>query len=689
MAEILIDMGGTFTDGVLIGNEGTVTVAKSETDPADAADSILRCIAGLAQEVRVSQQELLADTSTILIGTTLATNCILEDKGAKCCLIHTKGFRDVFELGRTIPKTEIYNLKLLPPKVFIPRYLRFGVEERMQFDGKVITPLNEKDVLKAARMAKQHGVEVPIICFLHSYINPEHEERAAEIIKKEFPDVVVSSRIVRRWIEYDRASTATLAAYVKPLLSRFANVLEDRLKRANFRGTLLFSTGLGSVARTDLCLENPGHLIGSGLAMGALMGRFLARTAGFKDVVTCDIGGTSVDIGVLKDQTISTTTESVIGDQRNALETMDIPSIGAGGGAIAWIDKTGVLRVGPASAGADPGPACYGKGGKSPTLTDANVVLGYIPPDYFLGGAILLDPQLARKAVDRAIAKPLATDWVEAAHAVSSLAEALMAERIFMTIVEKGYDPRDFVFIAAGGAGPVHAIAISTRLGIRSVYIPKHAAVFSAFGGATADYGHVLNRFYYKRDDQADVKELIRSYRALDEEAVDILKRQGVEPKRMALVRGAEMRYFGQLRDIDIALPETPTDAKFTDASFRQLVAKFHERHGELYGWSNPHLPATIALLKVRAIGKRRPFKSGEQPFTRTDASDAFKRKRQVYFKSGGGFVETACYDGNRLRHGNVISGPAIIEEKRTTIVVPADWQVVVDRHENYLATLQ
>ncbi len=688
MFEILIDTGGTFTDGVLIGNGGNISVAKSETNPANPAKGIMDCIASLAEEQKTTAEGLLADTATVLIGTTLPTNCILEEKGAKCCLIYTKGFRDIFELGRTIPKTDIYNLKVLPPRVLIPRYLRFGVEERIQYDGGVVTPLNEEDVMEAVRKAKEHDVEVPVVCFLHSYINPEHEERAAEIIKSEYPNVVVSSRIVRRWIEYDRLSTATFAAYVKPLLNRFVNALDEELKGANFNGTLLFSTGLGNVATDELCLENPGHLIGSGLATGALMGRFLAKAGGFQDVVTYDMGGTSVDIGVLKDRTIATTSESIIGDQKNALETMDIPSIGAGGGAIAWIDKLGVLRIGPSSAGAEPGPACYGKGGQEPTLTDANVLLGYIPTDYFLGGMISLDQDLATKAIDGKIAGPLGVDTIEAAYSISSLAETVMAERIFLTIVEKGYDPRDFVLVVGGGAGPVHAIALASKLGMKSVYIPKHAAVFSAFGGAVADYGHVLNSFFYQRDDQVNVSEATNVFNALEKEAIDILDRQGVEKKNMALVRGAEMRYFGQLRDIDVALPETRRGDEFTDETFKELVRSFHERHKALYGWSDPGLPTTVAILKLRAIGKRRPFVVTQQPLSGKDPSGALKRKRQAYFKQLGGFVETPCYDGELLKPGNVIKAPAIIEERKTTVVVPPGSAIVVDPYDNYSATL-
>jgi N-methylhydantoinase A len=662
--EILIDTGGTFTDGVLVDEEQRIGVAKFETDPADPANSIMRCIARLAEQRNLTERDLLGNTATLSIGTTLPTNCILEEKGAKCCLIYTKGFRDTFELGRTIPKTDIYNLGAIAPRILIPRYLRFGVEERVQYDGQVVTPLNENDVIEAVRKAKEHNIEVPVVCFLHSYINPAHEERAAEIIKAEFPNVVISSRILRRWIEYDRLSTATFAAYVKPLLTRFVQNLQERLSEANFKGTLLFGTGLGDVTTG------------------------LAEQCDFDNVLTFDMGGTSVDIGVLHGQVIATTNETVIGDQKNAVESMDIKSIGAGGGSIAWIDRMGVLRVGPTSAGADPGPACYGKGGQLPAITDADVVLGYVPADYFLGGLIPLNQSLAEKAIAEKIAKPLRMTTVEAAHSIASLAEAIMGERVFLSIVEKGYDPRDFVLVAGGGAGPVHAIAMASRLGIKKVYIPKQAAVFSAFGGVVADYGYILNRFLYRRDDEANAKEVKDLYDSMEKEAIAIFARQGVSEKDMTIARSAEMRYFGQLRDIDVNLPEAKTGEPFTEATLKELVSTFHNRHQAIYGWGDPALPATIALLKLRGIGRRRPFELTKQPLSAKDPSGALKRKRRAYFKDSSGFVETTCYDGGKLRPGNVIASPAIIEEKETTIVVPPGCEVTVDVYGNYVAKL-
>ncbi len=688
MFEIIIDTGGTFTDGVLVDEYQKISVSKFETTPADPASGIMNCITRLAEERNLTLQDLLGNTSTVTIGTTLPTNTILEEKGAKCCLIYTAGFRDTFELGRTIPKTDIYNLKVTAPTVLIPRYLRFGVEERIQFDGKVVTALNENDVIEAVKKAKQHNVEIPVVCFLHSYINPAHEERAAEIIKSEYPNVVVSSRILRRWIEYDRLSTATFAAYVKPLLSRFVTNVDRQLSAANFKGTLLFSTGLGDITTAELCLDNPGTVLGSGLATGAVMGRFLAEQCDFNNVLTFDMGGTSVDIGVLKDRIIATTTEMIIGDQKNGTESMDITSIGEGGGSIAWIDLMGVLRVGPQSGGADPGPACYDRGGKHPTTTDADVVLGYIPVDYFLGGSIPLNSSLAEKAIEEEIAGPLKMGTVEAAYSITSLSEAIMGERVFLSIVEKGYDPRDFVLVAGGGAGPVHAIAMAKKLGMRRVYIPKHAAVFSAFGGIVADYGYVLNRFYYRRDDVASAQDVKALYASMEKEAIDVFARQGISENDTAVVRGAEMRYFGQLRDIDITLPEVSTGTDVTEETLKELVDAFHKRHIALYGWGDPSLPAIIALLKLRVIGKRRPFRMAKQTLAPKDPSAALKRKRQVYYKDLGGFTETPCYNGDELKPGIVIPGPAIIEQKETTVVVPPGSELSVDGYANYLVTI-
>jgi len=685
MFEVVIDTGGTFTDAVLIDEERRVSVAKFPTNADDPSLSIMGCISLLAQKRKLTEPELLAGTTTVVIGTTLPTNCLVEKKGAKCCLLYTRGFRDIPELGRRIPKDDIYDLKVAAPTPLIPRHLRFAVGERVQYNGEVVMPLNENDVLEAVRKAKEQNVEVPVVCFLHSYINPAHEERAAEIIKTEYPDVVISSHILRRWIEWDRLSTAMIAGYVKPVVSRFVRTLNERLKGASFKGTSLLITCTGGVAVSELCLDNPALLIGSGPAAGPLLGRFLAELAGFENAVVYDMGGTSCDVSMLPGRMITTTTEMRIGDYKNASEAVDVTSIGSGGGSIAWLDERNILHVGPASTGADPGPACYGKGGKLPTVTDADVFLGYIPADYFLGGTIPLDASLAEKAIEENIAGPLGIDKIEAAHAISSLVEADMAQGIFLGAVEKGFDPRDFSLVVGGGAGPVHAVAVAARLGTKQVYIPKDAAVFCAFGGALADYKYILSRFLYRREDEVGVDEVKGLYDSLEEEGVAILTRQGVTEKEMKLIRGAEMRYFGQLQDIEVLLPEIKRGESFSEKNLKELIAEFHKRHQAIYGWSDPAIAVTISTLKLQAIGMRRPLELIKRPLSGRDASAARKRKRRVYFKELGGFVETLCYDADRLQHGNVITGPAIIEETQTTVVVPQGAELTVDTYENYV----
>jgi len=687
MFEIIIDTGGTFCDAVLIDDDGKINTAKFPTNPADPSKSIMGAIEGLAMERKINLDELLVDTGTLVIGTTLSTNCVLEKKGAKCCLIHTKGFRDIPELGTRPPRDDIYNLKVQEPPPLIPRHLRYPVEERTLFDGTLFTELNEEDVRAAVKKAKAEGVEVPVICFLHSYLNPENEEKAAEIIKEEYPEVVVSSRIMRRWIEWNRLSTAMIAGYVKPITSRFVNTLGNRLKEANFKGNTLFIACSGGVASPAVALENPAILIGSGPAAGPLLGRFLAEITDQKNVIVFDMGGTSCDICLLPDRMIPTTLEMRIGEYVNSVESVDVASIGTGGGSIAWIDGANMLRVGPSSAGADPGPACYQKGGELPTVTDANVVLGYIPEDYFLGGTMELDKGWAEKVIEEHVARPLNISVVEAAHAIATLAGDNMAQKTFMVAVQKGLDPREFGLVVGGGAGPVQAVAVAERLGIRNIYIPKHSAVFCAFGGALADYKFILNRFLLQRDDVVSLDVVKGHFDSMEKEAVELLARQGVGEEQIRMIRGAEVRYYGQLHDIEVLLPETRKRDMFTEDTLKEIVEEFHSRHESIFGWSDPNMPSIIAQLKLHAIGSRRRVELRKKEKKSEDATDALKRHRQVYFNNSGGFVNTPCYDGSRLGYGHVVNGPAIVEETKTTIVMPKGYELTIDAYENYIVS--
>jgi len=685
MYEVVMDTGGTFTDAVLLDEDRNITMAKYPTDPFTPSVGIMGCMGNLASQLGCTVQDMLQRTSSVVIGTTLPTNTVVEGKGAKCCLLHTKGFRDIPELGRRLPKDDIYNLKVSAPKPPIPRYLRFGVEERMQFNGQEVTPLNADDVLKAIAEAQRLGVEVPVVCFLHSYINPEHEEQAGEIIKKAYPNVVLSSHILRRWMEWDRLSTAMIAGSVKPVVARFLGNLDHELKRNDFKGTLLLTTCLGGVASPELYLDNPALAIGSGPAAGPLLGRFLAELSDFENVIVLDMGGTTCDVGLLPHKKIDVSPEMRIGDFVNALESVDVASIGAGGGSIAAIDDRGILHVGPESSGANPGPACYAKGGLRPTVTDADVVLGYVPTDYFLGGRMSLNADLARKAIAEQVAAPLGITLEEAAHAIVSIVEENMSQGIFLNAVQKGLDPRDFTLILGGGAGAVHGVAVASRLGLNQLYVPKQASAFCALGAALANYEYVLNRCIYRREDHLSTDELKGWFAGLEHEGFDTLARQGLAESEMRFVRGAEMRYFGQLRDIVIYLPENRRGELVTEQTLKELIAQFHATHQAMYGWSDATMSVALSTLKLKAIGLRRPIELQSRPYVGKDNSAAFKRNRQAYFKEMGGFVPTPCYDADRLKHGMEIAGPAIVEHSATTVVLPKDATLIVDAYENYL----
>jgi len=431
--------------------------------------------------------------------------------------------------------------------------------------------------------------------------------------------------------------------------------------------------------------ENPALFINSGPAGGVLLGQFLSGLGEFNNAIVTDMGGTSFDVSIIPDRMIQTTTDTIIGEYKNAVESLDVSAIGAGGGSIVRIDECGMLRVGPASAGANPGPACYGRGGQLPTVTDADLILGYIPPDYFLGGKIRIDEELARKALGEQVAKPLGMDILDAAYAVSSLVETNMANRIFNSAVERGYDPRDFTLVIAGGAGPVHGISLAAKLGIKNIYIAKHASVFCALGIMVADYKQILNRFISCREDQVDLNEMKSVYKSMEDEGLCILKRDTIGKESISFIRGCEMKYFGQLHNIEVLLPETKYGDDFTMQDVKDLISGFHARHKAIYGWANPDYPVIFTTLKLQVIGSRASFKPVEQLFDSKDASQAVKRKRNAYFKEGGGLVETPCYEGSMMRNGYQVTGPAIIEEVNTTIVVPPGAEVTVDKYGNYM----
>jgi N-methylhydantoinase A len=693
MFRIAIDAGGTFTDGVLLRGDGTLGVAKVPTTPVDESEGIMECLKLLARnEKGMNLKDVLEKTESVTVGTTIGTKAVLQNKGAKVGMITTKGFRDVLEMRR-IPKQEVYNLRLPKPVILIPRYLRIGVDERVKYTGEIITPLNVDEVGEAVAKFKAHKVEVIVVCFFHSYINPEHEKKAKEIIEKAYPNakVVLSSSIWPQPMEFERFNTTTLSAYITPLYTTFLNELEADLKDAGFKGSLLHMTSNTGLNAAEIAKERPVLMLEAGPNASSLHASAMAKETGFEKIVLADIGGTSFGISVIPEGRLLMTTESIVADQRNACETLDIVNAGAGGGAIARLDRRGVLRLGPKGAGADPGPACYDKGGREATLTDACVVLGYVPSDNFMGGEVKLNVALARKAIKENIADPMSIDTVEAAYAVYSLAVVLMAAEIRIACAERGQNMEDFVLFAGGGAAPTLVLDIAKKLGINKVYIPQTSSVSNAYGMLYADFKHDLSRCILKLTKEVNLGELNNIYEQMKTELIAILKKEGVATGAIHIRRGANVRFYGQTWGADAWLPERPerVDEPINDSDFKTLVEEFHKRYTERYGRSDRGMITELVDIRIVATGLRSKPGMVEESLSDKKPSEALKRKESVYFSELGGFVEIPCYDGDKLQYGNVIEGPARVEETAMTVIIPTNSRITVDRYKNYHGQLE
>ena len=487
--QIGIDVGGTFTDLVAAGADGVIFKTKSPSTPGAESEGIMATLADAATHYSVELDELLASTEVIVLGTTVVTNTMLEYSGANTGLITTGGFRDVIELRRSY-REHLFDLRLPAPHPIIPRHKRLGVTERIDFRGDVQIPLNEKEARSAVARLKELEVESIAVCFLFSFMNPAHERRVREIVEKDLPDVPVtlSSEILPQVREFERLSTTMVNAYTRPKVERYLTDLDSGLKEAGFGGELFIMHSHGGMIDVDYAGAHSVELLVSGPAGGVVAGAEISSLSGYRDVITVDMGGTSYDACLVKDSEPATGTEAWVSRYRVATPMVDIHTIGAGGGSIAWIDDGGALRVGPQSAGAFPGPVCYGRGGTEPTVTDADLVLGYISPEYFLGGKMALDQDAARETIEKKIAGPLGTDVVEAASGIFRIANNSMSNAVRHVTVAQGRDPRDFAMCVFGGAGAIHAGAQAPDLGIKTILVPKAASVLSALGNQVSNF---------------------------------------------------------------------------------------------------------------------------------------------------------------------------------------------------------
>ncbi len=685
---IAVDSGGTFTDGILIDHTGKVISQKAHSTPQDPTIGTLNCIGKLARDIGLTTEELLGDTTVLTLGTTVATNIIATHKGANLGLITTQGFR-LRMTAPQVPKSE-WAERPLPLAEFHfdePRPLAewrhmTEIKERVNYKGEELVPLDEDSVREAIAHLKKEKVDSIAVCLMFSPLNPEHELRVGEIVREEYPEafVTLSSTVLPVIGEVERWSTTMFSAYVAPTVTKYVDTMEAALKENNFQGSLLFMQSNGGVATPDIVRENPAIILLSGPSAGPTTGLSLGKEHGFENICSVDMGGTSFDIGMAHDGVVDIATQKIIDAKKFNLPTVDVTILGAGGGSIAHIDTFGKLDVGPQSAAAYPGPACYGNGGEDPTVTDANLVLGYIDPNFFLGGESKLYKEEAEKAIKEKVADPLGLTVEEGAMAIYDVVNAKMAGAMQLTFASHGYDTRDFIVCGAGGAAAIHAMKISEELGIKTVIIPKLAPVYCAYGMQFCDLKHDFQKAYFSYTEDADLGKISDLYEEMKQKALDTLKREGVAEEDAVINRFMEMRYYGQFRTRLVNVP----DGEINKDLINETVKNFHVVHKNTVGYSDDQYPTEIMMLKLTATAKGSEFVINDLPEGDGNVARALKGSRRAY-SPGSGFIETNVYDGRLMLTGDIIEGPGIIEETFTTIVVPDGCTASVDRQGNYL----
>jgi len=690
MFQIACDTGGTFTDMICVDTDkGVMEVVKTPSTPKDPSISFFNGLEKMAKQLGLEFKEFLNQTERIIYGTTVATNTILTRTGANTGLITTEGFRDVLIQNRANKPGNRFDPTNPPPPeqwMVAPRYLTVEADERVKYDGRVHKPLDEESVTKCIRTLKERGAESIAVCYLFSFLYPEHELKTREIIQREWPNIGVSLsyEILPEIREYNRMSTTVLNAYIQPRVADYLVRLMKKVRDLGYKEPLLVAVCSGGVARAEVVARHCITIINSGPAAAPTSGNFYGHLHGWKNLITIDMGGTSFDVAAITEGKIGITRESVISDLVYCIPSVDVYTIGAGGGSIAHLDAAGVLRVGPASAGADPGPACYKISGKEPTVTDADVVLGYLNPDYFLGGEIKIYPELAYNAIKEKIADPLGMSVAQAAASIYHVINTNMADAIRMITVRRGEDPRRFVVVTAGGAGPVHAIRLAQEMEISTIFIPRESSVFCPLGMISTDLRHDFTRTYLRRTEKADPEEMTKLYQEMETEASKLLEEEGIKTENRVFHRSVDMHYVGQVHELEAEVP----NGVLKKEDFQSIANNFHNRHETLYSYKEPESPTEIQSLRLTAFGKlaRPSIKKIEK--AKTASSVAIKSKRKVFWSEYGDYVDTTIYDYLKLLYGHRIEGPCIIEQKNTTIVVPPKTKVELDEYGNYIIKL-
>jgi N-methylhydantoinase A len=680
--QIGVDIGGTFTDLVCIDDEGRLHTAKTPSTPDDPSRGVMVGLALLSERMALTLQDMLRTTGLFIHGSTVATNLVVERKGAELGLITTAGFRDVIEL-RDGSKQNRYNIRMTPPDPLIERPRRLEVSERVSSKGEVEMPLDEEAVRDAIKSLQSKRVEGLVVLFLHAHRNGIHENRVREIVAESgwAPFVSLSHEVLRRDGEYDRVSTAAVNAYVGPGLGGYLERLAAKLSGEGLAAPVLVMQSTGGVLPLDHAVQHAVGAVTSGPAGGAMAGALFAELAGEPRVVTYDMGGTSTDICLIEDGKPLERQETQLGEVKIAIPALDISALGAGGGSIAWIDPGGILDLGPHSAGASPGPACYGQGGTQPTLTDANLVLGLIAPETFLGGRLELDRSLAVKAVKQHVAGPLGLSPEEAALAINALASARIAEGMRANTVRRGLDPREFTIFSFGGAGGLHAAAVAQELEIPRAIIPREASVLSALGFLAADVRHDYQRVVGKNLLDLKTEDVRLPFSEMEDDSTTALGGEGFSRDQIRFTRILDCRYLRQVYTIPVEV-SGPDLSKDGDTIW--MAEAFEKGYSALYRHVHERNAIVVDSVRLVAYGILPSLSLPKEDAGSNDSALAQRGTRQIY---QGTMIESPCYWFDDLKPGMRFTGPALVDSESTTVALPDQYDAVIDPYGSLIIT--
>ena len=674
---VAVDVGGTFTDLVAVDADGNFRFTKVPTTYPDYQRGVVDAVR--AADVSFEEMEIF------LHGLTIATNAVVARAGARTGLVGTKGFRDLIEIRRANrPREGMYDVSWEPSPPLVPRRDRLTVGERVDYLGNVLTPVDEGEARAAGRAFRKRGIESIAVSFLNAFLNPENERAMGRILREECPDasITLSSELIPVIFEFERTSTAVVNAYLEPIVRRYMDQLSKEFRDKRYGGEVLVMQSSGGVTTPEGAGRNAARTIMSGPAAGVIAAKALGELAGVRNIISLDMGGTSADIATIFEGAIRTTEESKIDFGIPVVfPSIDLITIGAGGGTIAWIDEGGVLKSGPASAGSAPGPACYGAGGMEATNTDANMVLGALKPEGLAGGAMRLRPELAQDAVQR-IADRLGMDVTKAANGIITVSNANMVQAMRQVTTERGYDPREFALVAFGGAGPLHCAELALQMSIPKVIVPPNPGLTSALGLLFADVRYDFSRTRICRTDQLDCAEIEAEFAEMEATACDMLRASGFQDDRIHLQRIANFKYYGGFEAVplSVSIEGRPFDQSALDTA----LARFASEHEREYNYVLDEIPVELQLIRLVAHGliERPSLRQSDRTGT---AAAAETGARKVYFEEESGFVSTKVYNRDRLLPGAQLVGPAIVEQMDSTVLIRPGMSADVDRYFNLI----